>query len=135
MHLLNKKNILYKYIKMQELLNLLNDKYISTFVSIFLAIYAANLRADIPKKYLEYFEKLWFRILVFFLIGYYSSNGNFSLAVLMAIGLVLGIRHTHHKQIVNMAAQLDKTLTNLDIQIPGVTAPLNKRKVQFNEDK
>ena len=120
---------------MQELLNLLNDKYVSTFVSIFLAIYAANLRADIPKKYLEYFEKLWFRILVFFLIGYYSSNGNFSLAVLMAIGLVLGIRYTHHKQVVSMASQLDKTLNNLDIQIPGVTAPLNKRKVQFNEDK
>ena len=64
--------------------NMMNNKYIYTVLSIFLAMYAALIAPQLKNNFTLLFKRDLFKILILFVIGYFSTK-NYSVALLMAI--------------------------------------------------
>ena len=71
-------------------MDILDNVYVSTILTIFLIVYGGLARQNVPYKFLQLFDNELFRILVITLIAY-KANHNPQLSVLLAIGFVISL--------------------------------------------
>ena len=75
---------------MSNFLAILDDKYVSTVLSIFLALYAGLARPELPNFILKLFDNQVFRILVLSLIAY-RANRDPQLAIMIAVAFTVSL--------------------------------------------
>lgn len=66
----------------------LRNPYVSATLTLFLVLYGALARPDLPDFVMDLFDNALFRMLVLFLIAYTASN-NPQVAILVAVGFTL----------------------------------------------
>tara|TARA_R100001163_G_C5068360_1_gene208491 strand:+ start:7248 stop:7523 length:276 start_codon:yes stop_codon:yes gene_type:complete len=66
----------------------LQNPYVSATLTIFLVLYGALARPDLPDFVMDLFDNALFRMLVLFLIAYTAST-NLQVAMLVAVGFTL----------------------------------------------
>jgi len=66
----------------------LQNPYVSATLTLFLVLYGALARPDLPDFVMDLFDNALFRMLVLYLIAYTASN-NPQVAILVAVGFTL----------------------------------------------
>jgi hypothetical protein len=74
-----------------------SNKYVSTSITIILALYAALLGPNLPVFVQQLFTNTIFRIIVLFLVVY-NGNKNPKIAILIAMGFVLTLDYIYAQQ-------------------------------------
>lgn len=74
-----------------------SNKYVSTSITVILALYAALLGPNLPVFVQQLFTNTIFRIIVLFLVVY-SGNKNPKIAILIAMGFVLTLDYIYAQQ-------------------------------------
>lgn len=76
---------------------ILDNKYVSTGVTVGLALYAALLGPNLPPFIQQLFSNTVFRIIVLFLVVV-SGNKNPKIAIMVAVGFVLTLDYIYAKE-------------------------------------
>ena len=110
-------------------LSILDNKYVSSALILFLILYAGLAAPQLPKRVAELFENDMFKLFIMFMIAYMSSK-DITVALLVAIGFAISLQ-TLTKQKINsrLIRLLDPVENNNHIEIE------NKAKtVTFDEN-
>lgn len=75
----------------KTVVNFMNHKMIRIILYFFLVLYAWLVVPALPKSAIKIFNNPFFRLLVFFIIAYYGSNGDVTISILIAICFVLSL--------------------------------------------
>ncbi len=75
---------------MENILSVLDNKYVSTVLSIFLALYAGLAKPTLPTPILKLFNNQVFRILVLSLIAY-RANRDPQLSIMIAVAFTVSL--------------------------------------------
>ncbi|MFZ4702426.1 MAG: alpha-L-fucosidase, partial [Candidatus Methylumidiphilus sp.] len=71
--------------------SIMEHKYVRVALYFFLVLYASLAAPSLPQEATKLFNNDIFRILVFFVIAYYGSNGDVGIAILIAVGYIISI--------------------------------------------
>ena len=99
----------------KEISSFMEHKIVKICLFVFLTLYAWLIVPILPKSAIKIFDNTLFRLLVFFIIAYYASNGDVAVSILIALCFVLSL-------IVLTKNETDQSLLNL----------LNIHKNKFN---
>lgn len=83
---------------MDTLTNYLSDPYVSAALTLFLVLYGAMARPDLPDFVSQLFDNAIFRMGVLFLIAYTSSK-NIQVALLVAVGFTVTMQLLSERKI------------------------------------
>ncbi len=75
-----------------------NNKYISGFISLLLALYAVFLAPKLPNQVLYFFDGAFGRLLFLFLVAYVASEGNFQVAIMIALALSITLMFANNEK-------------------------------------
>jgi hypothetical protein len=125
----------------KSIVNFMDHKMIKTTLYFFLILYAWLVVPALPKSAAKIFNNPFFRLLVFFIIAYYGSNGDVTVSILFAICFVLSLialnkndtedslsnlLHIYKKRLDVKSTTKNSKDTNKDeskVQIPKVQVP------------
>ena len=79
--------------------SLLNNKYLSGFVSLLLALYAVYVAPALPNNVLRFFDTPIGRLFFIFLAAYLASEGNTQVALMVSIALTVSLMALEKKTI------------------------------------
>ncbi len=94
-------------------MEVLNNKYVSTTITIGLGLYAALLGPNLPKFVKDLFSNTLFRILILFLVVV-RGNKDPQMAIMIAIAFVLTLDYIHVKDIKEKFAEACPSGTKWD---------------------
>lgn len=75
----------------KSIIEFMDHKMIKTLLYFFLVLYAWLVVPALPKSAIKIFNNPFFRLLVFFIIAYYGSNGDVTVSILIAVCFVLSL--------------------------------------------
>ncbi len=75
----------------KDIMSFMNHKIIKIILYFFLVLYAWLVVPTLPKNAIKIFNNPFFKLLVFFVIAYYGSNGDVTISILIAICFVLSL--------------------------------------------
>lgn len=68
----------------------LDNPYVSSFLTVFLVVYASSIAPKLPEYYAKFFDNIFVKFLMFFLIVFLSKK-NATLALISSIALIISI--------------------------------------------
>jgi hypothetical protein len=80
--------------------DLLNDKYISTALTIMIGLYAATLGPNLPQFVKDLFSNSIFKILILFLVVV-RANKNPTMSIVIAVAFVMILEHIQKKDTIS----------------------------------
>jgi hypothetical protein len=88
-----------------QYLSFLDNKYVSSALSLFLVLYAGMAAPQLPENVARLFENQYFRLMIFFLIVY-SAQKNPTIAIIAAVGLMVSLqtlsKYDMNRQMINI---------------------------------
>lgn len=95
-----------------------DNNYISAAVSLLLIIYASLAAPKLPKSVAQYFDYVWVKILIFFLIAI-AARHRPTVAIIAAIGVIVSLQTLNYYKVNTEMLAVVKN-TNVDLGLEGV---------------
>ena len=93
-------------LSLEKTIGVLDNKYISTGLSMFLALYAGFARPTLSKNVLKIFDNQLFRLAVLFLIAY-KANRDPQLSIMIAVAFMVSLNVLAEKEMKESFQQIE----------------------------